>query len=186
MKHALQRSALVLGLLASPGVCPAVFAANNPLGFYLGVGVGRGTVREDQSMSDSFYVFDQHDTGWDVFAGLRPISFLGAEMAYIDFGHPSVDLHVPSAGPYTDINADAKATAVIASALGYLPLPIPWLDLYGKAGLARLQTEYRISDTGIHCVSGYLARLSARLEYQRVNASSGNPDLLSLGVAWTF
>jgi opacity protein-like surface antigen len=196
-------------------VCPAVFAAENPLGFYIGAGVGQATVRENPEMSNTSYAFDQSDAGWDLFAGLRPESVIGAEIAYVNFGHPSAGTHIPTVGPYTEINTDAKVSAVAAYAVGYLPLPVSWLDLYGKAGLARLQTEYRYSDFGTVCVPGYacpaiafggtlnnertkedfaygggaqlkFAAWSVRLEYQRVSASGGDPDLLSLAIAWTF
>jgi hypothetical protein len=35
-------------------------------------------------------------------------------------------------------------------------------------------------------VQGKLGSLAIRAEYERIAANAGNPDLLSLGVTWTF
>jgi hypothetical protein len=94
----------------------------------------------------------------------------------------------------------------------YAPIPIPILDVYAKAGVARLQTSvdaagafgcwsplqcaaYPVSvhrdqtDARFAYGAGIQAKLSAigiRLEYERISVSGGDPDLLSLGVTWTF
>jgi hypothetical protein len=64
-------------------------------------------------------------------AGVRPISLLGAEVDYMDFGHPGGSLN----------GAPASATLKGAAAFGLLYLPVPVIDIYAKAGLARLQSS---------------------------------------------
>jgi len=94
----------------------------------------------------------------------------------------------------------------------YAPIPIPILDVYAKAGVARLQTSadgsgafgcwsplqcaaYLVAahrdqtDVRFAYGAGIQAKLSAmgiRLEYERIGTRAGDPDLLSLGATWTF
>jgi hypothetical protein len=133
---------------------------------------------------------------------------LGAELEYIDFGNPSDRNAITGAGGLTQ--ADAKALALFG--LGYLPLPVPFLDVYGKFGVARLHsttseispipfcpvsvtlcvpTTFNISDWSNDVaygagVQGKFGPLAIRAEYERISASGGSPDLISLGLIWTF
>jgi hypothetical protein len=192
-------------LLIFSACCASTTAfAENALGFYFGAGVGESEVRRD-----GYYgpYFDEHHFAWKAIAGIRPISPVGVELEYIDFGNPS-------AGPnysFRSANSDTKAAALFG--VGYLPLPVPFLDLYGKLGVARLHSNTTAIEPGLcppHLVcpaqlvflyqqnqwstdfaygAGAQAKFGAiavRAEYERVAASGGNPDLFSLGASWTF
>jgi hypothetical protein len=63
---------LLLALCAS-FFSTAVDAAN-PLGFYVGAGVGASHIRSEGSFDDADYEYDEHDTRWKAIAGIRPIS----------------------------------------------------------------------------------------------------------------
>jgi hypothetical protein len=70
--------------------------------------------------------------------------------------------------------ADAQVFA--AYALGFLPLPVPFLDIYGKAGLARskLNTNESGSNRGTQFawgvgVQAHIGVVGARLEYEDLN-----------------
>lgn len=64
--------------------------------------------------------------------GLRPISAFAIEADYIDLG-------------FTDVGGDGvnfdsahfEYAAVAGYAVGYLPMPVPYLDVFGKVGVAR-------------------------------------------------
>jgi hypothetical protein len=178
------------GALVALSVTGLARADDDPLGFYVGGAVGLAQVRSDQfSLS-----FDQGLTGWKVLAGIRPISVLGAEVEYVDFGHP----HTTFDGG--TVNADVKASAEGLYGLVYLPIPLPALDFYAKAGVARLQTStnaefpannFATSSSNEHGAYGAGARVkfgqvSVGLEYERVAATDGSQDLYSLGVLWGF
>jgi hypothetical protein len=186
-------------MAAGSGFVPA--AAANPLGFYLGGAVGQGNVRGDWLPVGGPLGFDEHDRSWKLIAGLRPIPWLGAELEYIDFGHPS-----GSVFPY---QVAARVNGPALFGLAYWPVPLPLLDIYGKAGFARLQSTVtfhplplsfcgipegcpsRSDRTNTRFVYGAggqikLAGFAFRAEYDRVSASGGDPDLFSLGVTWTF
>ena len=189
--------------------------AEDPFGFYVGAGAGESHVRTDTEVIDPFgayngpdYRFDGHHSAWKVIAGIRPVSPLGVELEYIDFGHPRTEVTDTFLGALTA----AEAKAVTLFGLGYVPLPVPFLDVYGKLGLARLHTTLTEISPVPFCPAGVtpcvqttssqsewstdfaygagvqvkVSGLAVRAEYERISASAGNPDVLSLGVTWTF
>jgi opacity protein-like surface antigen len=177
--------------------------------------VGRATVRADQVVFNGLdlqgpSLFSETNTGWKVFAGVRPISLIGAEIEYVDFGSATASNTVTGFGFRYSINMSAKAEA--AYGVVYAPIPVPFLDLYGKAGVARLQTSSNgigglgcfppmlcplasgnfqrdRTDTRFSYGAGVqfkVGRFGVRGEYERISASTGDPDLLSFGVLWSF
>src|SRR5271170_1284923 len=122
------------------GACAASTAAmaDNPAGFYLGAGVGYSTVRSDDPAYGYPGYFNDHQTAWKLIAGVRPIPFVGAELEYIDFGQPGTYNGYYNANYY---GTDSHPRAGALFAVGYLPLPVPFFDIYGKAGVARLETD---------------------------------------------
>jgi opacity protein-like surface antigen len=209
-------SAAVWGLAAGACAAWAPASAENLLGFYVGGSLGESTVRSDNNFTggfgccDGYYNDPRHHFGWKAIAGIRPISIVGAELEYIDFGHPGGDGGYYSSG--YNYGPDSHPRAIAAFGVGHLPLPIPFLDIFGKAGAARLHTNVNGFD-GSSCVfnqtypqcgsinsqgtwdtrfaygAGVQSRiwgLSVRAEYERINSPFGDPDLFSVGATWTF
>jgi opacity protein-like surface antigen len=197
-------------LLCTCLVSTAAFA-DNPLGIYIGAGAGKSRVRTDKAiLGDYDYVskFDEGHSAWKVIAGIRPLSPLGVELEYIDFGNPRSGLVFSGLGGLTRV--DEKAVTLFG--LGYLPLPVPFLDAYGKLGIARLHTTWTGLGPVPYCpvrvtaclqptfnqsnwstnlaygagVQGKVGRLAVRAEYERIRASGGGPDAFSAGVTWAF
>jgi Outer membrane protein beta-barrel domain len=194
--------------------------AGDTLGFYTGGSVGQSNVRA--SHLDFIGLYPPNPTpgtvsiskstiGWKVFAGIRPISLLGAEIAYTDFGHPTAS-QGPPRGFGLAYQAALRARATTALGVLYAPVPVHFLDVYAKAGVARLETTADASGAfgcwaPLQCAAypvtvrrdqtdarfaygaGVQARLrgiGVRLEYERISAATGNPDLLSVGLTWNF
>jgi hypothetical protein len=139
--------------------------------------------------------------------GARPISLIGAELEYLDFGHTSL---TPIGGYQTYLQEDAQA----AFGVLYAPIPVPVFDLYGKVGVSSLHStlndlavgpfcpplascpavaheNYYHEKTGTCLAYGVglqvkLARFAIRAEYERISASFGDPSLMSLGLIWRF
>src|ERR1700733_10498462 len=126
--------------IAATGACAVSTAAlaENPAGFYLGAGVGYSTIRSDDASYGLPGYYNDHQTAWKVIAGVRPISIIGAEFEYIDFGQPGNHFGYKSIN-YYGLDSHPRAAALFG--VGYLPLPIPFFDVYGKAGVARLRTD---------------------------------------------
>lgn len=208
-KQAKLIAALGIPLFAM-GISPPSFAADPipsviaPLGLYIGGAFGRANVRVDSNSTSKLFHFDEPHAGWKAMLGIRPIAPLGAEFEYIDFGHPQSTI--------ADVRTDARSRAFGLFAMGYLPIPL--VDVFGKAGVARVQTIAHgssstvqpggttCSNSSLSCifdtdhtqsrfaygggVQVKIARLGIRAEYERISASGADPSLLSLGATWTF
>jgi opacity protein-like surface antigen len=163
--------------------------ADDLLGLYAGVGITRA------KMEDIFHTdFNLNNTSWKVYAGMRPTGFpIGVDVDYMDLGSSA-------AATYLGVgHADAKAFA--AYAVGYLPIPVPTIDVYGKAGLARWQFNGNVTQPGLFAVSDngtdfawgvggqvhFLDRFAVRIEYEHFNVHDADDvQLYSLGVSYTI
>ena len=186
---------------------------SNPLGVYLGAGLGLADTRQDPVLDDGNVGMDRSTLGWDAFLGARPIPYLGAEIGYMDFGSARRYEYTPRTPEFGETYLHESAHAPVAFAVGYVPLQPGW-DLYLKAGAARLQESWD-AYTPITCMYCNLAGqvdfsgkesnwdfaygagtqvsfgpIAWRLEYVRVNArghaNGGDPDMLSADVSWRF
>jgi hypothetical protein len=95
--------------------------------FYLGAGISKDKVSDIVNGGTSFPDIDS--TAWKVYIGVRPLSVIAFEADYLNLGSQTSTFVISSD------HADAKAFA--GYAVGFLPIPVPFLDVFGKAGLAR-------------------------------------------------
>jgi hypothetical protein len=108
--------------------------------YYVGASVGQSSFETDFfSYAGGPAGFHGESLGWKVLLGARPLSFLGAEIEYIDFG----ETHSGAIGEITSASGEARGGA--AFAVGYLPMPTPNIDVFGKLGAARYRVAYRYS-----------------------------------------
>lgn len=139
--HSVTRSLMLAPLVALAQPSGNADAADL-LGLYLGGTIGQSDVAENVQnpfVPNPFIAhvpvpasdtFKEDHTAFKVMAGIRPLSLLGAELAYVDFGHPSGTL----------FGRAASASMKGESAFGVLYLPIPVVDVFAKAGAARIQS----------------------------------------------
>jgi opacity protein-like surface antigen len=101
--------------------------------FYLGVGATQNSLSD---LSD-FGSANLDNSSWKAFLGVRPLNGLAVEADYYDLGSGSGgDAHYQA-------HADGKAFSVYA--VGFLPIPVPMLDIYAKAGLARSKVNGEVT-----------------------------------------
>lgn len=171
--------------------------ADNLLGLYFGGAAGQSQVEATAPYDANF---DEKHSAFKFILGIRPISLVGVEVAYDNFGHPR-----RTNGFFaTDVTMKGE------SAFGVLYLPVPIVEAFLKAGLAGTVST---ATTNIVCPLGYLCpalasperesrtnagvaggagvqvkigSLAVRGEYERFNAAGGNPSLLSVGIIWKF
>jgi hypothetical protein len=186
-----------IGLIAAS----AAARAADPLGLYIGSSVGAADVRSTLAP----LTFSGTDVGWKVFVGARPISFAGIEVAYMDLGHATAPLPPPTfAVAYLSDNSRQQAGTLFG--VGYLPLPVSFMDIYGKLGIARLDTRMQFEagedippglvnilrnqwGTDVAYGAGIQARygqFALRAEYERIDALGGAPAFSSVGILWSF
>lgn len=204
----------VLAVLAAIGGTPLVAAAD---GLYVAAGIGQSTIRNDDVRFSSpvpqAYDFDQHATAWKIAVGDRFSREFGAELEYLDLGHPTVTGTIG----YLPLLANDSERAFALFGIGHLPLPIPLLDIYGKFGVAAVRNETAATNVGHNfCSSGNLcipvawtpgtyhqddttadlaygagiklnlAPWAIGVEYERLHHVGGDSDVLSFETAFTF
>ena len=192
MKGAFMRK-LVLLMVLTLG---ATVAQADNASFYFGAGITSNKVKDIVVQGTTFPDLD--GGSWKVFAGFRPISAFAVEADYLDLGSniegtacTECCLRVCQ-GLF---QSDAKVFA--AYALGFLPIPVPFLDLYGKAGVARSQLNTKIvgsgtSDHGTEFawgvgVQAHISMFGARLEYEQFNIpNTSGAKVASLSVFLNF
>lgn len=154
--------------------------------FYLGAGVSKDKVSGIVNGAT-----DIDTTAWKVLAGLRPISVVAIEADYLNLGSQTNTFVT------TTTHSDAKAFA--GYAVGFLPIPLPFLDVFGKAGLARWKlngsaasplTSFSTSGTEFAWGVGaqvHVENFGARLEYENFKIPSTNgANVVSLDVYVNF
>jgi Outer membrane protein beta-barrel domain len=187
--------------------------ADNPLGAYVGVGAGVSNVGNNNYAYDyGYYGSFRDNLAWKAMVGIRPLPIVGAELEYIDFG--SNDGHDGYYGPNYYYGPNSHPKAAVLYGLGYLPLPVPFLDVYGKLGVARLQTDvtsfsgcagyYAPGSTGGCTPTGFrfdqwddkfaygagvqtkFQDFAFRAEYERISSIYGNPAAFTVSATWSF
>jgi opacity protein-like surface antigen len=204
----ISKTLVALMAIAACGTSVAAFA-DDLAGLYVGAGAGESQIRSDDARYGYPGYFDDTQTAWQAFIGIRPIKPLGVEATYIDFGQP----YRHNTYDFNISGSDSHPSAAALFAVGYLPIPIPFVDVFGKAGVARLWTNltdfvqqpcvgnspcpnfvpnsrHQVSDTRFAYGAGVQSRLpfglTIRGEYERVSSPFGDPDALMVSVLWQF
>ncbi len=200
-------------LLISSLLLPTLAFADDPLGIYMGGGVGParspGTIVSPIAAPAA--EFSGGTTGWEAVLGMHPLPGIGAEASYFDFGSATSNVGSFSVLGGFIGTATAHPRAAALFAVGYLPIPVPQLDVFLKAGAAELRTEAHANLT-YSCVAltcqfppydgtsnstrfaygaGAQYRIpgtavAAGVEYQRISAPAGDPSLLLLRLVYGF
>jgi hypothetical protein len=173
--------------------------------FYLGAGVTNSSLT---AYPDGFgdTRTDLKDNSWKAFAGVRPLKWLAVEADYIDLGSGSGG-GLATLASFNNTHADSSAWA--AYAVGFLPVPLPVVDFYGKAGIARWKLNSSISTVSLFApydtlfsstssttgtefawgvgVQAHVSMFGARLEYEQFNIpNTSGAKVASLSVFLNF
>jgi Outer membrane protein beta-barrel domain len=205
----LSRTLGALLVIAACGASGAAFA-DNPVGFYIGAGVGESQNRSDDSRYGYPGYYNDYQFAWQGVVGIRPIRMIGVEAAYIDFGQP---YRHHGLNDFNVSGSDSHPTAPALFAVGYLPIPIPFIDIFAKAGVARLSTNVtdfvqqpcvgggpcpnfvptdrrQVIDTRFAYGAGVQSKfpfgMILRGEYTRISSQFGDPDALLVSALWQF
>jgi hypothetical protein len=158
---------------------------------YVGAGLTNDNLRDIAATNSNL-----NSTNWKVWAGFRPISLFAVEADYMDLGSQDVNALVPGQGPVTT-HISYKSFA--GYAVGYVPIPVPYLDVFGKVGLARWTSSgstfsstpaglFSLSDNGTQFAWGvggqvHVGNFGGRLEYENFSIrNTGGANLVSLSV----
>jgi len=177
-------------LLVAAVLLLAGSAAHAADGFYVGAGVARSNL--DDIMGSTFSL-DSNNVSWKALVGFRPIDFFAVEANYMDFGNRSGRFGVGTAA------ANAKAVALYG--MGFIPLGVPFLDFFAKAGVAHPELKGNFIGAGQHFYyddqqaqlaygAGAQANwgpVSARFEYDGFDVRRTNGlSMYTADLIWTF
>jgi|SRR5579871_1793347 len=167
---------------------------DGPPDAYVGAGVTQARMLDVYGTGSNF---DMNGNAFKIFGGFRPIPFVGVEANYMDLGSKSRDVFNFGTGLDEHVHVDAHAFT--AFAVGFFPLPVPWIDVFGKAGLARWtlggqnnSSLFALDDHGTDFAWGagaqaHLGALGLRLEYEQFNTANTNGiRAASFDVMWHF
>jgi len=144
--------------------------------FYLGAGVSNNKISEITAINS-----DLNSTSWKAYAGVRPINEFAVEGDYLDLGSQTVNT--------TQYHTDVNYKAFAGYAVGFLPVPLPYLDVFGKAGLARWSSGgssnspsaslFSLSENGTQFAWGvgaqaHIGMFGGRLEYESFRIPNTN------------
>jgi hypothetical protein len=158
---------------------------------YIGAGLTNDNLRDIAATNSNL-----DSTNWKVWAGVRPISLFAVEADYMDLGSQDVSTLVPGQGTNTT-HLSYKAFA--GYAVGYVPIPVPYLDVFGKVGVARWTSSgstsfstpaalFSLSDNGTQFAWGvggqvHVGNFGGRLEFENFSIrNTGGANLVSLSV----
>ena len=196
MRRLILLTVLVLG--------STVARAENGL-FYLGAGV------TSSSLVDTYQTYtptptELKNTSWKAFAGVRPFKWMAVEVNYIDLGSGSTK---PFFSNTNSATTHSDGTAWAAYVVGFLPVPLPVVDFYGKAGVARWKLNssltqsfygfpqppppdtFSTSHTGTDFAWGvgaqaHISIAGVRLEYEGFDVNGSTAKVASLSVFSNF
>jgi len=182
---------IVIAALAVVGAAGmAAVAQAAPDGLYAGAGITRSQVDDIFGPDSDLHI---RDTSWKAFMGFKfPLFPIGIEAEYADFGS-----HTQNFG-FVQGHADAKAFS--AFAVGWLPVPIPNFDLFGKVGAARWQLDgqtvrpalFELDDRGTQFAWGagaqvHFQNVAVRFEYEGFDVrNTSGARLYGLSAAYYF
>jgi hypothetical protein len=156
-------------------VCSAPALASD---IYVGGALGQGRITaSDPALGAS--QFKEDHTAFKIFGGVK--APLGLELEYVDFGKTD--------GTLGSATASGKLNGLGAFVVANLPVPM--FDVFGKIGMARLDTrltnqQIDLSTRGTELAWGLGTQFKAgafaiRAEYERFKRDGRDPALLSLG-----
>jgi opacity protein-like surface antigen len=156
---------------------------------YVGAGLTRNDIKDIASTASDF-----NTTSWKVLAGFRPISMFAVEADYLDLGSQTTG--------FANSSAHLQYKAFTGYAVGFVPLPVPNVDVFGKIGLARWSSSgsnvslpgnfFSLSDSGTEFAWGigaqaHVGTLGVRLEYESFNIPNTNgANVFSLDAMLSF
>ena len=115
-------------------LAPGTTAAQADSGlFYLGAGVTDSSLTASNNGYIAYGTPDLKNNSWKAFAGVHPLKWLALEADYIDLGSGSTS----TLNNESTNTTHADSSAWVAYAIGFLPVPLPVVDFFGKVGVAR-------------------------------------------------
>ena len=163
-------------------------------GIYIGAAIGQAKTGDAIGLGE---LYDDTDQLEKFIVGWRPMDWFAIEASYFDLGAVSLDQTVPAAAPFR-LEQDGW------DVFGVLLWEMSAVDLFAKAGVVSSDADLTQNTGGGQSSSvdedtdfGWgvgvqfrFGKLATRIEWEKLTISNGDrfdhPELLSLGLTWTF
>ena len=163
-------------------------------GIYIGAAIGEAVTDDTLGLGEAYDDTDQLEK---FIVGWRLMDWFAIEASYFDLGAVTLDQTVPAAAPF---RLEQDGWDVSAMFLWEMSV----VDLFAKGGVVNSdadltqnvgggQTSSVDEDTDFGWGVGVqfrLRKLATRIEWQKLSISNGarfdHPELVSLGITWTF
>lgn len=172
-------------------VSTAAIAADN--GVYLGLGAEGSDFRFEDAL-------DHTDKGFKLIGGIRLLDSFGVELNYADHGKATIPSGIYCAtivGENCPDTSHISAKTLSGYAVGFLDFPV--VDLFAKAGLARMDgklstpnyPDFNFKDTDTDLALGlglqaHFGSLGARVEVEQFKAFGKKLRALSASFVYTI
>jgi OOP family OmpA-OmpF porin len=194
-----------LSFAAATAFAGSAFAqgATQETGAYAGLAIGQSKTKDactGTSVPGVSTSCDDKDTAWRIFGGYQFMRYLGAEVAYTDFGKVKASASV---GAVT-ATAEVKSYAVELVAVGSYPIGTSGFAPYVKAGIfygeSKGSSNFGASakgsgeswTAGLGVRYDIVRNFAVRAEWQRYNDVGGGDvgkadvDVISIGALYKF
>jgi len=132
----------------------ALLALSTPASaqFYVGGGIGDGTIETSENTPNGSFNFDESDFAWKIFGGYMFSEYLGVEAAYIDMGSPSQNFSFDGGETGQSFDADFRAELSGFTVQGVAAYPFGPFEVFGKLGIISYDADFDVKrkDTGEH------------------------------------
>lgn len=163
-------------------------------GIYIGAALGEAVTDDTLGLGE---VYDDTDQLEKFIVGWRPNDWFAIEASYFDLGVVTLDQTTPAAAPF---RLEQDGWNVFAMVLW----EISAVDLFAKGGIVNSDADLTQNTGGGQSSSvdedtdfGWgvgvqfrFRKLAARIEWEKLTISNGerfdHPELLSVGITWTF
>ena len=163
-------------------------------GIYIGAAIGQAVTDDTLGLGE---VYDDTDQLEKLIVGWRPIDWFAIEASYFDLGAVTLDQTVPAAAPFRLEQDGWNVFAMFLWEIGAV-------DLFAKGGIVNSDADLTQNVGGGQASSvdedtdfGWgvgvqfrFRKLATRIEWERLTISNGDrfdhPELVSLGITWTF
>jgi hypothetical protein len=163
-------------------------------GIYIGAATGQAVTGDTLELGE---VYDDTDRLEKFIVGWRMIDWFAIEASYFDLGGVTLDQSVPAAEPF---RLEQDGWDVFAMLMWEMSA----VDLFAKAGIVNSDADFTQNvgsgqtssvdeDTDFGWGVGVQFRfrkLATRIEWEKLSISNGSrfdhPELVSLGITWTF
>ncbi len=113
--------------------------------FYVGGGIGDGTIETSEDTPDGSFNFDESDFAWKLFGGYMFSQYLGVEGSYFSMGSPDQNFSFNNGTETVDVSFEAELTGFTVQGVAAYPFDV--FEVFAKLGIVSYDAEFDVTST---------------------------------------